>query len=101
MEVHDKNETLQPPAEFQFLSVRAAGAYLQLEYGKKIEGGLRRVVIYLNDMGREVLRTTDVVWPPKPPVATPIKSVGAWFKFRNGFLIALQGLREMSICLKK
>ena len=101
MWVHDKNETLLAPGNFTLVSVRADGAYLRLEYGQKLEGCVRCVVIYLNDMGREVLRTTDEIFMSLVPTVTPPPVVHPWFKFKNGFLIVLQGVQEMMTCLSK
>lgn len=94
MIVEDKNLTLQPPDGFRPESVEAQGAYLRLQY-VRFERSMAtahywtRVTIYLNDMGREVLRTTDDVVLPTLRVATPkydepeepkAKSIWDWIK---------------------
>jgi hypothetical protein len=103
MNILDKNQTLEPPAGYVAHAVIAEGAYLRLEYRQVIfrEGtifvrGWNVATIYLNDMGREVARTIVQTYLPEP-VTKPeaVVSVGRWFRFKNGFLIAIQGLQEM------
>lgn len=63
MIVTDKNRSFEPPKNGEFLGARAEGAYLKLSYFVHHENDLSasrtKVVIYLNDQGREVLRTED------------------------------------------
>jgi hypothetical protein len=90
----DKNQTLDAPKDFKVRHVRAEGAYLRVEYGRRFPDGDDIAVLYLNDMGREVARiVTTVYLPPMPPA--PPAPVGRKFRIKNGFLIALQGLQEM------
>lgn len=84
MKIVDTNKWLNPPEGFgDPIDVRADGAYLRAEYNRTeywdadcIHKRARTiVVIYLNDSGREVLRTTDdAEWEkPKPePPAPPL-----------------------------
>src|ERR1700676_3038443 len=92
----DKNQTLQPPVGYKCVGVVANGAYLQVIY----ISGVSRIVVYLNDMGREVGRTETAL-----PLPTPIKPkqepISRWFRFRNGWLIVLEGLTELIRCLNK
>lgn len=102
MEIFDKNQTLQPPEDYWVHSVSADGSYLRLEYrqglcatGTTAVIGENTVVVFLNDAGREVLRTQrEEVWLPSP------EPVGRWFRFRDGCLIVLGGLQEMMIWRK-
>lgn len=99
----DKNQTLVPPEGFTFRDVTVNGAYLQVLYTQSflanpLQLGEHRVMIYLNDMGREVARSIDTIFAPPVKEDEPA-SVGRWFRLKNGFLIVLQGLQEM-ICLK-
>ena len=105
MILHDMNQSWTPPAGYSFAFAVAHGSYLSVVYHQTADTEtqhVRNIVeIFLNDMGREVMRTEDTAtWPivkPKPD-ALP---VGRWFRFKNGFYIALQGLQEMTRCLKK
>lgn len=104
MLIYDKNETLQPPAGFEVDGVEPHGAYLVLSYHRSEEEkdhfNIQLVHVYLNDMGREVLRTVEnaLDWKAEPAVAV---TVSRWYRFCNGWLIALQGLQEMWSCLNK
>ena len=58
MVIRDKNETLQQPEGYALYSVQGEGAYLRLEY-RLFEYNPARyaaIIVYLNDMGREVAR---------------------------------------------
>jgi hypothetical protein len=62
----DINKTLRPPACAEFQSVAAIGSFLRLTYVIQGKGGYLEIEIYLNDQGREVLRTANAVetkWP--------------------------------------
>ncbi len=110
MILHDMNQSWWPPAGYEFQSIRPFGSYLEVMYQQKVykTGTLTHahiqtnvVMIYLNDQGREVSRTTEQYQVPQrtpEPVRAPISR---WFRFRNGWLLALQGLQEMITCLKK
>ena len=106
MLLRDMNQNWTPPDGFVFQDVTASGAYLQVRYTQSFAAtpifrqGQHQVVIYVNDMGREVMRTTDTLLAPpireEEPEPLP---VGRRFRFKNGFLIVLQGLEEMIKCL--
>jgi hypothetical protein len=67
VKVIDKNQTLIPPANYEFSSLKVEGAYFRLGYTQttyysnstKIMG-YNTVFVYLNDQGREVLRTENM-----------------------------------------
>jgi hypothetical protein len=117
MNIVDINGWLKPSEGYQIDSVRAEGAYLRVEYKHMhpVDSDpdsfiWDREVIYLNDTGREVARTQTEVRLPKEirfPISQPtpespaVLSVGAWFRFKNGFLILLEGLKEMIQCRSK
>jgi hypothetical protein len=74
MILKDYNQTLVKPEGFDLYDVRADGSFLRLEYNKTKyvedpldqQTGLRAdgwtsLVIYLNDQGREVIRTETYI----------------------------------------
>jgi hypothetical protein len=97
MKITDINQTLKQPEGFELYDVRADGAYLRLEYNKTIyveatrtAKGWKSVIIYLNDFGREVVRTEAFIKiaPLLPtPLAVPPKPW--YFKLADMFLNAL------------
>ena len=95
----DKNETLQPPAGYFLHAVDAQGAYLRVEYRVTTAVQEGTVVIYLNEMGREVLRTRQVIAAPKN--IKPVVVLTRWMKFKNGFFMMLIGIEEMFTCRRK
>jgi hypothetical protein len=104
--LHDKNQTLEPPEGFDLQSVKARGEYLIVEYRRTDSrtehgGSDSTVAIYLNSMGREVLRTTNRITWMHPLIRRPVVSVSRWFRIKNGFYLALAGLGEMLQCLKR
>ena len=98
MIVLDKNQTLDRPKGFTFAFVNAKGAYLQLRFQKTVihvnpaeSNELHTVDVYLNDQGREVLRTEEKHRLPDlpPPVVAPPpqtwwEEVKSDFKFMFG-----------------
>jgi hypothetical protein len=108
MILSDMNKSWKAPEGYTFQKVTARGAYLMVKYVRRqdVPGWLveDQIVIYVNDMGREVMRDEGLVsWPV--PVAAVVESnptlVGRWFRIKNGWLIVLHGLQEMIKCLKK
>ena len=82
----DFNQTLHRPEGFDVMDVRGEGAYLRVEFNRtkyvddptdKCTGqmivGWDAVVLYLNDQGREVLRTEwfTKIAPPLPTREIP------------------------------
>ena len=74
------NQTLREPSGYYFDSVRTDGAFLVVAYSQKllrtgtnIPLGTRWIHIWVNDQGREVIRTEDnwVPAPVPPPVSVP------------------------------
>lgn len=101
----DKNQTLVSPESYLFRSAAADGAYLRLTYYQSVYKaetttviGENIIVIYLNDMGREVGRSVASYRWPEPIIK--IVPAPRKFRFRNGFLIARRGIWEMLKCLK-
>jgi len=100
MRFEDKNQTLVPPENYTFRNAASDGAYLKLTYGQSVykKGALtvigeNIVTIYLNDQGREVGRCIGSVrQPAETPVIVPAPRK---FRFKNGWLLTLQGLKEM------
>ena len=90
MIIEDKNRTLVPPAGYELRSVEAEGAYLRLHYrrilfraGTTIVQGEKWVHIFLNDQGREVVRTVQYYESIAPVPAEPPKTI--WEVVRDGF----------------
>ena len=106
MRFEDKNQTLQPPENYVFRNAETDGAYMKLTYAQPVfwksttvSRGENVITIYLNDQGREVGRCVGSVrWPIEAPTIVPAPRK---FRFRNGWLLALQGIGEMVKCLKR
>lgn len=105
MRFMDKNQTVVAPEGYTFRNVETDGAYLRLTYYQSVYKsatqdiiGENIVVIYLNNMGREVGRSVASYRWPEPVVK--IVLAPRKFRFKNGFLIMLQGLQEMVKCLR-
>jgi hypothetical protein len=107
IKLSDMNQSWVPPEGYEFCGVAPYGSYLMVVYVQKfwdnpLRHGQRTIAIYLQDTGREVLRTTEEILDPVRPEPTPEPlPVGRWFRFYNGFLLALQGLQEMYKCRKR
>lgn len=103
MIVKDFNQTLIPPPHYQPVEVRGEGSYLRLTYTKYRSDRKctyrDQVVIFLNDQGREVVRTEEIFTTVLQIPETPAP-IGRWYSFREGFYTALLGLQEMGKCLK-
>ncbi len=102
MILHDKNKSWAPPNGYTLKKVVGEGAYLRITYIIHEENGEQHVYrtldIYVNDTGREVMRVADTVVGYTIKSTTPPVSVSRWFRFKNGFLLALQGIQEMFKC---
>jgi hypothetical protein len=101
----DFNQTLVPPSGLRVVDVMVDGAYLQVTYSDRPDDEEydveHRVSIFLNDQGREVARTEELLqWPVSKPALEP-PPVGSWYQFREGFYTALLGLQEMFRCLNR
>jgi hypothetical protein len=64
----DLNGSIKPPANFTLENIIVEGAYLILSYEQQVFvtdtmtiKGHNRILLYVNDMGREVMRLTDFV----------------------------------------
>lgn len=110
MILHDMNQSWKPPAGMSVISVRAEGAYLRVEYHAATTDAdtktrsEKAVVVFVNDMGREVMRTENTrrfFGPVMPSLVEKPESTSAWVRFKNGFFMILIGIEEMIICLKK
>lgn len=102
MNIVDKNQTLEPPAGYDLCDVCAEGSYLRLAYHKNFEGRHSSLVIYLTDMGREIARTIEEYQEPQSePEPKAYAPIARRFRFRNGWLLLLEGIREIIRCLKK
>ena len=61
MALQDFNRILVPPVGFELKRVSAVGAFLVLAYSQEAKGGRVELEIFLNDQGREVIRTLSTV----------------------------------------
>ena len=101
----DMNQSWKEPEGYSLRNVRADGAYLRVEYQQAIywqdtttPKGYNVAVIFLTDMGREIGRMLDMVLLPLPDRAGELKVIPpvAWrFRFWDGLLLVLEGLKEM------
>ena len=106
MKLWDKNETLQSPEGYEIVALSAEGAYLRVEYRRWLIRNAKfqsysTVVIYLNDMGREVARVEDTAeekFPEPPVVVVPITAA---MQFKNGLYLILAGISEVMSCHKR
>ena len=99
----DMNRSWNPPENSYFVNVVADGVYLKVKYCQATATGENVVVIYVNDMGREVARSITEILRPVLPVDASIvhPPITHWARFCTGFYLTLAGLQEMIKCLKK
>lgn len=91
MILSDKNQSWQPPEGYGLASLSAEGSFLRLVYRKQTEVGHVVITVYLNDMGREVLRTQDTIdYGALKSSATPVAG-GFWKALRDGFKLFFRG----------
>lgn len=103
MEFYDKNLSWIPPENYKFSGVTPDGAFLRVQYRQPIfKTATRQIVaenimtVFVNDQGREVARTWVRIDIPQPaPDALTSAPVARRFRIWNGFLIILEGVREM------
>jgi len=102
--LHDKNQTLEPPDGFAIQYVKVEGEYIVVEYRRTDSysengGSYSTVIVYLNSMGREVVRTTNQTEWRMPPRTAPEwqapRSISRWYRIKAGFYLALLGIQEM------
>ena len=96
MDIKDKNELLQTPEGSHFLGVDVEGAYLRLRYIRSGEKGKTLFSLYLNDQGREVLRTSEFYEKPKPLPTRPKPNRRE--RFREAFFTVRLGLEAVLKC---
>jgi hypothetical protein len=103
----DMNRTLVAPAGYKFYGAVADGAFLRVEFRQPVFKpetliviARNIVVIWLNDMGREVARTYGQVFIQTPVKMSNLQPVARRFRIKNGFLLMLHGLQEMTRCLR-
>lgn len=75
MKLIDKNESWLPPVGYDLSKITAEGAFLRLDYYASLpnsNGGEKHIVVFVNDMGREVMRAIETYFPPTPvPTLVP------------------------------
>ena len=72
MVLDDKNKSWFPPEGYLLTNISADGALTRIEYRRLLSDAVSIVGVYVNDQGREVMRTIDVddlyIAPtPRPP----------------------------------
>jgi hypothetical protein len=104
MKLRDINSWIHPPEDYLLVAVEADGNFIRLEYRQIIYfkdttrvKGRSIVILYVNDFGREVLRTCDVDFydpepPPEPKV--PVKPLTAWERVAFAFEFLIISLKE-------
>lgn len=113
MILRDMNLSWTPPADMTLHSVRVEGGYILVKYWQPVlstQDGAplseKSVVVFINEMGREVMRTETIHdWPQPvyglPGVAKKPEPTSCWTRFKNGFFMMLIGIEEMIQCRKK
>jgi hypothetical protein len=101
MIVIDKNQTLQQPVGSKLHRVVTDGAYICLQYRQEISrpgytDAFAIIDIYLNDLGREVLRTSAWYGTLVPEVKPPVVRLKWWLGIRCWKIFF-----EEKICRKK
>ena len=104
----DVNATIKPPAGFTLHEVCAFGEYIRLQYvlsnifktGTRDVIGATIIYVYVNSMGREVIRTEEVQRFPETPIKAPEPNRTWWNTLKNGFFMILIGTEEMIQCLR-
>lgn len=105
MGVRDINEWIHPPLDYLLVDTKAEGSFLRLEYrqiiyipGTMIAQGRSIINIFVNDFGREVLRTCDVQIDDPAPLLTPQgpqpKPLNAWERVAFAFGLLVSSLKE-------
>ena len=91
MILRDVNKSWIPPQGYGLVSLSAEGSFLRLVYRQKLAEGHSTVTVYLNDTGREVLRTQDMIdYGALKSPAAPVAG-GFWEALREGFKLFLRG----------
>lgn len=93
MILHDMNQSWTPPVGYTFVSLHPHGGYLLASFEQLLPNHTNKVVVFLNEAGREVARTEFQEWLPR--VIAPPKPVLRRSRFLNGFYLFLAGLQEM------
>lgn len=103
----DMNGSWSQPREtdgYRFFSAHAQGAYLRVEFRKRFETEApepireEHIVVFVNDMGREVARTIHMneYYLPGRIVSDPVvNKISRWTRFKNGFFLVLVGLDQI------
>jgi len=104
----DINQSWKRPEGYHVYSVRAEGGYLRVEFNKlrdpEEDISTRQtlyitdtITIFVNDAGREVMRTAESSVKTKRWVdddTIPVErrqEVGRWFRFKNALLLMFEG----------
>lgn len=99
MILYDMNKSWVPPAGYTFHYVQPEGAYLRVVFIRHQSevGGTKEMVvsIYVNDLGREVMRTTDEGFLSSAAPELPTPPVSRWYRFVDAFYLTLLGIKEM------
>ena len=101
----DMNQSWMHP-DGEVVAINGIGPCLQVVFVSELKvstvvNGLKTTAVYVNEMGREVMRTEECEYFPERVVAAEPLSVSRWFRFKDAMLLTLEGLLEMAKCLKK
>lgn len=98
MTLYDTNKSWAPPVGYTFRRVDPNGAFIRVQFLRETEvtGGVKLsyIYVYVNDMGREVLRTEEEHFL-STEVEPETPSVSRWYKFVDAFYLTLMGIEEM------
>jgi hypothetical protein len=99
----DINQHLKPPSPHYLYSVNASGGFIRLEYHATLpyaKDGTplpmkckSTVVVYLNDMGREVIRTEHIDIIDEPPLVPP-RPQTFWIRLSLLYIAVMRAIRQ-------
>ena len=106
MTFKDKNERLLIPDGYVFTNISAEGSFLRVEFRHLRSENVAVMNIYLNDFGREVLRTEEEVdrvdseetFPEEKVLLK--KHISRWGRICMWLVLLFYDIREM-LCLKR
>ena len=103
MNVTDINQHLKIPDGYKITGLSGDGSYLKIECRRLRDDSVSVVTIFLNDMGREVIRSEEEIDPlawPGPPRVLSYGDVRWWDKWIVRFQLFILELQE-AVCHKK
>ena len=98
----DINQHLKPPSPHFLYSVNATGGFIRLEYhayspyataSAELMKTKSTVVVCLNDMGREVIRTEETTVIHEPPLVPP-RPQTFWIRLSLLYIAVMRAIRQ-------